>query len=280
MKRISMQLLYAILLYAAAYGQNQEKIVDQKQDNPIKLEQNMKNQDFLPQLTPEEREMMEMFQNMTPEEQQEIFKGITGELDKEVSKLSPEEQEKFWNETEKKPNVKSISNKGIIMQSNKPSVQANIGISEQNREKVGALLNRLLADEFILYIKTLNYHWNVRDTYFDAMHKFFEKLYEKQLDISDDVAERARALGVVSFGTAQEFLKNSQLKEQPGVVPTTKEMLKNLLDDHEAIIRSIRIDAEKCIEYEDMGTNNFLTELIEKHEKIAWMLRSGFERKD
>ena len=173
----------------------------------------------------------------------------------------------------------TLNNEETTMASNKAAIAPNIGISLPNCEKVGALLNKLLADEFVLYIKSLNYHWNVRDVYFNTMHEFFKDLYEKQLTFSDDVAERARALGVVAFGTAQEFLKHSQLKEQPGIVPTTKEMLKNLLSDHEAIIRSMRIDAEKCLEYEDIGTNNFLTEMINKHEKIAWMLRASFEQK-
>lgn len=173
----------------------------------------------------------------------------------------------------------TLNNKEKPMASNKAAIEPNIGIPQPNREQVGALLNRLLADEFVLYIKSLNYHWNVRDLYFNTMHEFFKDLYEKQLTFSDDVAERARALGVVAFGTAQEFIKHSQLKEEAGVLPTTKEMLKNLLSDHEAIIRSMRMDAEKCLEYEDIGTNNFLTEMINKHEKIAWMLRASFEQK-
>ena len=94
-------------------------------------------------------------------------------------------------------------------------------------------------------------------------------------DIVDMVAERVRALGGRSLGTMQEFIENSRLKEQSGVAPDYKDMLKNLLADHEAIIRSIRIDIDATSdEFEDMGTNNFLCGLIEKHEKMAWMLRS------
>ncbi|MCL5874850.1 MAG: DNA starvation/stationary phase protection protein [Candidatus Dependentiae bacterium] len=171
----------------------------------------------------------------------------------------------------------TFNNQGSTMASNKAAIMPNIGISQPNLEKVGALLNSLLADEFVLYIKSLNYHWNVRDPYFSSMHQLFKDLYEKQLNFSDDVAERARALGVVALGTAQEFIKHSQLKEEAGKVPTTKEMLKNLLADHETIIRSLRIDAEKCLEHEDIGTNNFLIEMLNKHEKIAWMLRANFE---
>lgn len=157
-------------------------------------------------------------------------------------------------------------------------MEPHIGIAKKDREKVASLLNELLSDEYLLYTKTLNYHWNVRDSYFHAMHAFFKELYEKQFDFSDDVAERVRQLGGSSCGSMAEFLEISRLKETAGLKKiSTKVMLKNLLDDHETIIRQIRIDAEKCTTLHDSGTNNFLIDLMEKHEKIAWMIRSSLE---
>lgn len=155
-------------------------------------------------------------------------------------------------------------------------MEINIGISATNRKKVAQLLNALLADEFLLYIKTLNYHWNVKSRHFRDLHKFFLDLYETQLQICDDVAERTRSLDEPSFGTMQEFAKHTRLKEQPGKMLNDQEMIKQLLLDHEAIIRTIRVDAQACMDkYSDLGTNNFLLNLLEKHEKLAWMLRAG-----
>ncbi|HZW61514.1 MAG TPA: DNA starvation/stationary phase protection protein [Candidatus Babeliales bacterium] len=154
-------------------------------------------------------------------------------------------------------------------------MEPNIGISTQQRKECAAMLNKLLADEFIVYVKTLNYHWNIISPDFDPMHAFFLKQYEALLEISDEVAERVRALGERSFGTMEEFLQNTRLKEQSGVVPSKEQMLKNLLNDHEAIIRTIRTDQDLAMnKYNDAGTNNFLCELMEKHEKMAWMIRS------
>lgn len=159
-------------------------------------------------------------------------------------------------------------NKGTI-------VEPHIGITEKNRESVGALLNVLLSDEYLLYTKTLNFHWNVVGMNFNDLHLFFGKQYEQLSEFVDEVAERARMLGVRSLGTMSEFLKHTRLKEEAGVVSTEKEMIKKLLDDHEAIIRFLRVDLERCVtEFQDVGTNNFLTDLLEKHEKMAWMLRS------
>ena len=162
---------------------------------------------------------------------------------------------------------------GVIME------PINIGLSVNSRQGVSALLNKLLSDEYVLYTKTLNYHWNLKCIEFRQFHKMFEKQYEDLLEIADSIAERARALGERTFGSLSEFAANTQLKEHPGVVPNIEGMLKNLLDDHESIIRTLRIDLEKAaVEYKDMGTNNFLTEIMERHEKIAWMLRASLQK--
>jgi len=157
----------------------------------------------------------------------------------------------------------------------KGDTMVNIGLDQAVREQSGKILNTVLADEYLLYTKTYNYHWNVTGIMFNDLHKFFEGQYEQLEDFVDAVAERARSVGMRALGTMSEFLQYSRLKEDaPGVVLEAKQMIKNLLDDHEALIKSLRIDIEKSAEIDDMGTNNFLTDLLEKHEKMAWMLRS------
>jgi len=72
----------------------------------------------------------------------------------------------------------------------------------------------------------------------------------------------------------KEFVEYARLKEEPGKVPSEKDMVQHLLHDHEEIIKIIRQDIEKAAEYHDEGTISILSNLIEKHEKMAWMLRS------
>src|SRR5207302_7376533 len=156
----------------------------------------------------------------------------------------------------------------------------NLGINGQDRAGVVKILNALLADEYVLYTKTRNYHWNVVGPQFNDLHKFFAEQYEAIDDFVDDVAERARTLGGHSVATLAEFVEAARLKEHPGQYPSADDMLENLLSDHETIIRQLRADADAAArKFHDMGTNDFLTGLMEKHEKMAWMLRSFQEGK-
>jgi starvation-inducible DNA-binding protein len=150
----------------------------------------------------------------------------------------------------------------------------NIGIRDNDRQSVIAILNTLLADEYVLYTKTRNYHWNVTGPQFNDLHKFFEEQYTELSQFVDDIAERARSLGGWALGTLKEFSQQARLSEHPGQYPKAREMIANLLADHETIVRQLRTDLEAAEKHHDMGTNDFLTGLMEKHEKMAWMLRA------
>ena len=154
-------------------------------------------------------------------------------------------------------------------------MKPNIGIADDNRNVVIEILNTLLADEYLLYTKTRNYHWNVVGPQFNDLHKFFESQYEALDDVVDEVAERARSLDGHALGTLAELAKRARLKEKPGESPAATAMLADLLGDHEALIRQLRGDVATTMDkHGDAGTSDFLTGLMEKHEKMAWMLRA------
>jgi starvation-inducible DNA-binding protein len=154
-------------------------------------------------------------------------------------------------------------------------MQANIGLSERQCQGVAQLLTVLLADEYVLYTKTRDYHWNVVGPQFHDLHKFFEKQYKALNDMVDDMAERIRMLGKPAIGTLAEFAQYTRLKEHPGHYPSAHEMLASLQNDHEQLTRQLRSDAETCgDEYRDWGTHDFLIGVMQHHEKMAWMLRA------
>jgi starvation-inducible DNA-binding protein len=150
-----------------------------------------------------------------------------------------------------------------------------IGLSEEQRAGVIAILNVVLADEYVLYTKTRNFHWNVVGPHFHALHKFFEEQYTELDELVDDVAERVRAVGGEAIGTLAELRSQARLSEAPGEYPHARAMVLTLLADHEGLVECLRRDLEAVGErYGDIGTNDFLTGLMERHEKMAWMLRA------
>ena len=163
----------------------------------------------------------------------------------------------------------------LICTQNEDIMKSNIGISDKNLQAVANILNTLLADEFTLYVKTRNAHWNVTGDNFHELHKFFEEQYEQLDEIMDEVAERVRMLGHFSIGSLNDIVKNTRLTENKAEYGSQNKLIKGLLDDHETIIRAVRKDIDKVAsDYKDAGTSDFLTGLMESHEKMAWMLRS------
>ena len=151
-------------------------------------------------------------------------------------------------------------------------LKTQIGLSDAAREAVCELLSGILADEYVLYTKTRNFHWNVTGPRFNDLHKFFEAQYDDLAEKIDAVAERIRSLGRLSPGSLTEFSRLSRLKDHSGPA-TASQMCAALLADHEALIRQLRGDVEAVAAQGDAGTNDFLTGLMEEHEKMAWMLR-------
>lgn len=153
-------------------------------------------------------------------------------------------------------------------------MKANIGISDKNSKEVASVLNKILADEYLLYTKTRNYHWNIEGSNFMEMHLFFESQYNAIDEAIDEIAERVRQIGHYAQGRLKDFIKQSQLVEQE-YTSDQKSQLQNLLDDHEAIIRFLRLHIDIFTDkYKDAGNADFITGLMEKHEKMAWFLRS------
>jgi starvation-inducible DNA-binding protein len=148
------------------------------------------------------------------------------------------------------------------------------GIPRENLKKIANILNDDLADEYVLLTKTRNYHWNVEDPRFNDLHKFFEGQYELISSSIDEIAERVRAVGGKTRATLKEFINSSQIGEDVGSYPDADTMLGNLLSDHETIIKTLRKNIKECQDLNDEATANFLTEKMEEHEKMAWMLRS------
>jgi starvation-inducible DNA-binding protein len=151
----------------------------------------------------------------------------------------------------------------------------HIGISDANRKAVTKQLAHLLADEFILYTKTRRAHWNIEGPDFHSMHTFFESQYEQLDEFMDSVAERIRQLGHYSPATLKDFLALTRLTEKSDEKNDSQGFIKELLADHEDIVIFLRQNINAFAnDYKDAGTSDYITGLMEDHEKMAWMLRA------
>lgn len=152
-------------------------------------------------------------------------------------------------------------------------LKVNIGIPEAQRIEIAKGLSRFLADTYSLYLKTHYFHWNVTGPMFNTLHLMFETQYNELWTAVDEIAERIRALDEVAPGTYSEFGKLTSIKEPTGV-PNAKEMIAQLLEGHEAVVRSARSVHPAAEKGADEGTLDLLNGRMKIHEKTAWMLRS------
>ena len=149
-------------------------------------------------------------------------------------------------------------------------MKTNIGISEKNRKEVSEILGKLLADEFVLYTKTLRAHWNLEGHDFHTKHVFFEEHYDAIKLFTDSVAERIRKIGHYAPGTLKDFLDLTNLSEKYEGDNTSHDYTVALLKDHDSIIQYIRENLSKVGEdCKDVGSEDFLTGLMQEHEEMA-----------
>lgn len=146
--------------------------------------------------------------------------------------------------------------------------------SSQKENNIVKNLTVFLANSYILYVKTQNFHWNVVDPRFYSLHKFFEEQYEAFQEGIDEIAERIRMLQAKSPGSMTEFLKLGTLKESSAKSLSANQMIYELLVDHEAVIKDLHRDIAKANAAGDDGTADMMIQRIRFHEKASWMLRS------
>lgn len=158
-------------------------------------------------------------------------------------------------------------NKGNYMK------KAKLGFKRSSQKAMATGVSALLADSYMLYIKTHNFHWNVEGPMFNTLHQMFMAQYTELWNALDLIAERIRALGEYTPGTYKQFADLTSIKESDKVPKATK-MIEELLEGHEIVIHTARKLFPIAEEQNDEVTCDLLTQRLQVHEKTAWMLRS------
>jgi starvation-inducible DNA-binding protein len=152
-------------------------------------------------------------------------------------------------------------------------MEIDTGIPAKQRAAIAQGLSRLLADTYVLYLKTHNFHWNVEGPMFQTLHQMFMEQYTEAWNAIDPIAERIRSLGEYAPGTYREYLKLARVTETDGV-PAAEQMVRLLIEGQEAVVRTARELLPLADEANDEPTLDLLTQRMQVHEKNAWMLRS------
>jgi starvation-inducible DNA-binding protein len=153
----------------------------------------------------------------------------------------------------------------------------NTGISAKDRAAIAQGLSKVLADTYLLYLKTHNFHWNVEGPMFQTLHTMFMEQYTEAWNAIDLVAERIRSLGHYAPGTYKEYLRLGSIRETEGV-PKAEQMVKLLIEAQESVVRTARNVLPLAEKANDQPTLDVLTQRMDVHEKNAWMLRSLLKR--
>ncbi|HEX7332762.1 MAG TPA: DNA starvation/stationary phase protection protein [Pyrinomonadaceae bacterium] len=146
-------------------------------------------------------------------------------------------------------------------------------VEDKDGQRVADALSNVLADTFVLYLKTHSFHWNVTGPMFQTLHQMFEEQYNELWLAVDVIAERIRSLGFIAPGSYGEFTQRTYLQEAPAAKNAT-EMIAELLRDHETTTRTARSALAVARTAVDAPTEDLLTQRLAAHEKAAWMLRS------
>ena len=156
-------------------------------------------------------------------------------------------------------------------------MNVQIGIETQDRAAIAKGLSHLLADTYTLYLTTHNFHWNVTGPMFNSLHAMFMAQYTELWNAVDPIAERIRGLGHPAPGSYAQFAALSSLKDAPATPPKALEMVRILVDGHEAVARTARAVFPLADKAADEPTADLLTQRLAVHEQQAWMLRSLLE---
>jgi starvation-inducible DNA-binding protein len=138
--------------------------------------------------------------------------------------------------------------------------------------EIAEALNGLVADSYVLYLKTKNFHWHVSGPHFRDYHLLFDEQADQIFASTDVLAERVRKLGARTVHSFAEMLKRTSLKENEADYLPPGEMLRELMNDNKTVIKNMRDTHGICDEHDDVATASILEVFIDEAERRNWFL--------
>jgi starvation-inducible DNA-binding protein len=133
-------------------------------------------------------------------------------------------------------------------------------------------LRTLLADTFVLYMKTKNFHWHMSGRHFRDYHLLLDEQASQLFDITDDIAERARKLGGSTLRSIGDICRHQRLRDNDTELLAPQKMLEELWSDNRQLTRFLRATHETCDRHHDVATASLIENWIDQCERRVWFL--------
>jgi starvation-inducible DNA-binding protein len=158
-----------------------------------------------------------------------------------------------------------------------PALATPTDLEQAGVAAVSAELRGLLADVFVLYVKTKNFHWHMSGPHFRDYHLLLDEQAEQIFAMTDDVAERARKIGGTTLRSIGDITRHQRLQDNDEKFVAPHEMLAELTADNQQLTRSLRSAHAVCDEHNDVATASMIENWIDQTERRTWFLFEASE---
>jgi starvation-inducible DNA-binding protein len=146
------------------------------------------------------------------------------------------------------------------------------GFDTEQVKSLSSVLNALLADVFVLYLKTKNFHWHMSGPHFRDYHLLLDEQATQIFEISDDIAERVRKIGGTTIRSIGHIARLQRLSDNDQEFVPARDMLLELHGDNKALVESLRAAHEVASKADDFATTSLIEVWIDEAERRAWFL--------
>jgi len=160
-----------------------------------------------------------------------------------------------------------------IQERRRETIETSGDLRRQAVEEISAALRELLADVFVLYLKTKNFHWHISGSHFRDYHLLLDEHADQLFAMTDDIAERARKIGGTTLRSIGDVARHQRLKDNDQEEVSPKEMLAELHRDNQQLTRWLRAAHQLCDEHNDTATTSLIENWVNETERRTWFLR-------
>ena len=160
-----------------------------------------------------------------------------------------------------------------IQERRRETIETSGDLGPRAVEEISAALRELLADVFVLYLKTKNFHWHMSGSHFRDYHLLLDEHADQIFAMTDDIAERARKIGGTTLRSIGDVARHQRLKDNDQEEVSPKEMLAELQADNQQLTRALRAAHQLCEEHNDAATTSLIENWLNETERRTWFLR-------